>query len=138
MLLALSLVLVFGAVAVFVGNLFLSDQGQLLFGAGQVIHPRVPWLLLGSLGAGSVLGIWSLVRARRWYKWVIVPAELLLAGVLTFYLTGAGFLQRQELALSVGDPFPSYSLADQDGALHAVQASTDRPPALYIFYRGDW
>jgi hypothetical protein len=138
MLLALSVVLVFGVAGLFVGNLFLSDQGQLVLGAGQVIHPRIPWLLIGSLGAGSVLGIWSLMRARRWYKWVIVPVELLLAGVLTFNLTSAGFMPRQELALSVGDPFPSYSLTDQDGELHFVQASTDRPPALYIFYRGDW
>ena len=126
------------AAGVFVGNLFLSDQGQLVLGAGQVIHPRIPWLLIGSLGAGSALGIWSLVRARRWYKWVIVPVELLLAGVLTFNLTSAGSVPRQELELSVGDPFPSYSLTDQDGELHAVQASADRRPALYIFYRGDW
>jgi hypothetical protein len=138
MLLALSAVLVLGVVGVFVGNVVLSDQGQLVLGVEQIINTRIPWLLLGSLGAGSALGIWSLVRARRWYKWVIVPVELLLTGVLTFYLTSAGSLPRRELALSVGDPFPSYSLVDQDGALHTVQASTERRPALYIFYRGDW
>ena len=138
MLLALSVVLVFGVVGVFVGNVVLSDQGQLGFGLEQMVHARIPWLLLGSLGAGSVLGIWSLVQARRWYKWVIVPVELVLAGLLTFYFTSASFLPQHRLAVSVGDPFPPYSLVDQDGKLHANEASAARFPALYIFYRGDW
>ena len=85
-----------------------------------------------------MLGIWSLVQARRWYKWVIVPVELALAGLLTFYLTSASFLPEHRLALSVGDPFPSYLLFDQDGKLHAHDASAQGGPALYIFYRGDW
>jgi len=106
------MVLVFGVVGVFIGNVVLSDQGQLGFGFEQMIHARIPWLLLGSLGIGSALGIWSLVRARRWYKWVIVPVELIFAGLLTFYFTSASFLPRHD--------------------------STDRRPALYIFYRGDW
>lgn len=138
MLLVLSIVLVFGAVGVFIGNLVLSNQGQLGFGFEQMIHARIPWLLLGSLGIGSVLGIWSLVRERRWYKWAIVPVEVLLAGLLTFYFTTASFLPQHGLALSAGDPFPAYSLIDQDGTPHTIEASTDRDPALYIFYRGDW
>jgi hypothetical protein len=137
-LLALSIMLVFGAVGVFIGTVALSNQGQLGFGFEQMIHARIPWLLLGSLGIGAALGIWSLVKARRWYKWVTVPVELFLAGLLTFYFTSASFLPRHELALSVGDPFPSYSLVDQGGKAHTVKASTDRSPALYIFYRGDW
>lgn len=137
-MLALSIILVFGAVGLFVGNVVLSNQGQLGFGFEQLIHARIPWLLLGSLGIGSALGIWSLVKARRWYKWVIVPVELLFAGLLTLYFTQASFLPSHALALSVGDPFPAYSLVDQDGKVHAVEALADRPPALYIFYRGDW
>ena len=132
------MILVFGAVGVFIGNIALSNQGQLGFGFEQMIHARIPWLLVGSLAIGSALGIWSLARARRWYKWVIVPVEVLFAGLLVFYFTSASFLPQHELALSVGDPFPSYSLADQDGKLHTVGASTDRRAALYIFYRGDW
>ena len=137
-LLAFSIVLVFGAVGVFIGNVALSNQGQLGFGFEQMIHARIPWLLISSLGIGSALGIWSLVQSRRWYKWVIVPVELLFAAPLIFYFTSASFLPRHELALSVGDPFPSYALVDQDGKLHTVEAATDRLPALYIFYRGDW
>jgi len=138
MLLALSVVLVFGVVGVFIGNAALSNQGQLGPGFEQMIHARIPWLLLASLGIGSALGIWSLMRARRWYKWAIVSVELLFAGLLTFYFASSSFLPQHQLALSVGDPFPSYSLVDQDGEVHTVAASTDRPAALYIFYRGDW
>ena len=132
------MILVFGAVGVFIGNIALSNQGQLGFGFEQMIHARIRWLLVGSLAIGSALGIWSLARGRRWYKWVIVPVEVLFAGLLIFYLTSVSFLPQHELALSAGDPFPSYSLADQDGELHTVEASTARRSALYIFYRGDW
>jgi len=137
-LLAVSIVLVFGAVGVLIGNVALSNHGQLGFGLEQMIHARIPWLLIGSLGIGSALGIWSLVQARRWYKWVIVPVELLFAALLTFYFTSSSFLPQHQLALSVGDPFPSYALVDQDGTLHTVETATPRSPALYIFYRGDW
>ncbi len=138
MLLALSIILILGVVGVFVGTTVLSNQGELGFGFEQMIHARIPWLLLSSLGIGAGLGIWSLVKARRWYKWVVVPVELVLAGLLTFYFTSASFLPPHELAISVGDPFPPYSLLDQDGSAHRAPASTDRSPALYIFYRGDW
>ena len=121
MTLALSIVLVFGAVGVFLGNIMVSAQ-----------------VLLAALLGGAALGVWSLVRARRWYKWVIVPVELLFAGLLTFYFTSFGLLPEHRLALSVGDAFPSYSLLDQDGNDHTVEASTARRPALYVFYRGDW
>ena len=137
-MLALSIVLVFGAVGVFLGNIMVSEQGQLGLGFEQMIHARIPWVLLAALLGGAALGVWSLVRARRWYKWVIVPVELLFAGLLTFYFTSFSFLPEHRLALSVGDAFPSYSLLDQDGNDHSVEASTARRPALYVFYRGDW
>ena len=88
-LLAVSIVLVFGSVGVFIGNVALSNHGQLGFGFEQMIHARIPWLLIGSLGIGSALGISSLVQARRWYKWVIVPVELLFAALLTFAFPAA-------------------------------------------------
>jgi len=137
-ILVLSIVLVFGAVGVFVGNAMMSEQGQLGLGFEQMIHARIPWLLVAALLGGAALGVWSLVRARRWYKWVIVPVELLFAGLLTFYFTSFSFLPEHRLALSVGDAFPSYSLVDQDGNTHTMQASSARRPALYVFYRGDW
>ena len=132
-----SIVLVFGAVAVFVGNVAMSAQGRLGLGFEQMIYARIPWLLVGALLLGAGLGLASLVRARRWYKWAIVPVEVLLAVFLSWSIS-ISFLPEHQLALSVGDAFPSYSLVDQDGKLHTVQSATGRSPALFIFYRGDW
>jgi hypothetical protein len=138
MLLAMSMLLVFGAVAVFVGNMMVSEQGALGFGYEQMLHARTPWLLLMALLGGAGLGVASLVRSRRWYKWGIVPIEVLFAGLLTFYFTSMSFLPEHRLTLSVGDPFPAYALSDQDGNLHRSASNGPRAPALYIFYRGDW
>ncbi len=138
MLFTLSILLVFGAVAVFVGNISASEQGELGFGFEQMIHARIPWLLLAPPLVGAALGIFSLVRARRWYKWAIVPVEVFFAVYFIWYFTSISFLPEHQLALDVGDPFPAYSLVDQDGAVHAVESGIERKPALYVFYRGDW
>ncbi len=115
-----SIVLVFGAVAVLVGNVAVSYQ-----------------LIVAALLLGAGLGIASLVRARRGYKWAIVPVEVFFV-FLSWYFISLSFLPEHRLALSVGDAFPSYSLVDQDGELHSVQSATGRSPTLFIFYRGDW
>ncbi len=138
MLIALSVVLVFGAVGLFVGNMSVSEQGSLGPAYEQMIHARIPWLLLGAALVGAALGVVSLVRRRRGYKWVIVPVELFFAGLLTFYFTSYGFLPEHALALEVGDPFPAYTLIDQDGNERTSPASNGRRSALYVFYRGDW
>ncbi len=138
MLLALSIVLVFGVVGIFIGNGAVSERGELGLGFEHMIHARIPWLLVIPVLAGAALGVWSLVRGRRWYKWAIVPVEVFLAGLLTWYFTSFSFLPEHHLALSVGDAFPSYSLVDQDARRHSVVSETPRRPALYIFYRGDW
>ena len=138
MMLLLSLVLVLGAFAVFMGTAAMSEQGQLGPGFQQMIHARVPWLLLGAAVGGAALGVVSLVRARRWYKWAIVPVEIALAGLLTFYMLDMSWLPEHQLALSVGDPFPAYSLVDHDGNPRAMNEGGPRSRALYVFYRGDW
>lgn len=138
MLLLLSVVLVLGAVGVFVGNVAGSEQGELRFGFQQMIHARIPWLLLAAALGGTGLGVVSLLRRRRWYAWAIVPAEALLAGLLTWYLLSASFLPPHALAVSPGEPFPGYALADQDGVVHSRAEGDAGAPALYIFYRGDW
>ena len=138
MLFALSMLLVFGAVAVSVGAGAGSEQGEFLFGFEQLTHARIPWLLLGPLIGGATLGVISLVRSRRWYMWGVVPVEVFFAVLLTWYFVSFSFLPTHGLALSVGDAFPTYSLIDQDGKLHQVESATRRRPALFIFYRGDW
>jgi hypothetical protein len=76
---------VFGAVAGFAGVLAGSDPGELRFGFEQLIHARIPWLLLASLVGGAALGVVSLIRVRRWYTWAVVPVEVFFAALLTGY-----------------------------------------------------
>jgi len=61
----LSALLVFGTVGVILTNLTAQDS-QLHFGFQQMIHARIPWILLGFLWAGCALGIasWTGKRAR--------------------------------------------------------------------------
>lgn len=137
MLLIASLALVLGTVAVVLSNM-LAASGELRFGWEQMIHARIPWLLLSALALGSALGIASIVRRRAWYKYPVVGVELLLSGLLTWYFVSLSFLPPHELRIDSGEPFPAYTLRDQDGRLHVVAAGESRRPALYVFYRGDW
>ena len=132
-----SLALVLGAVA-WVGMSLGSTRPELVFGYEQVIHARIPWLLLGTLWLGVALGGLALVRGRRWYHYSLVGAELLLVGGLTFYFVEASFLPKRDLRVAVGDAFPAYALVDQDEGLHRRESGEVRAPALYVFYRGDW
>ena len=111
---------------------------ELLFGYEQLIHARIPWLLLGALWLGAMLGLLSLRRGRRWFYYPVLGVELLLAGGLSFYMLAGSFLPESELRVAVGDAFPSYALLDQDERLHNLAAGEPRKPALYVFYRGDW
>lgn len=136
MLLLLSLVLVLGTVAWFI--LGVQGSSPLPLGTEQLIHARIPWLALGALALGCGLGMTALLRRRRWYTWGLVGVELVLSGLLGFYFLRVSFLPEHTLAVIVGDRFPSYALADQDGVLRSNEGDVPRTRALYIFYRGDW
>jgi len=135
-LLAASLALVLGTVAWFV----LGAQGSspTALGTEQLIYARIPWLALGALALGCGLGVWALLRRRRWYAWGVVGLELVLSGLLGFYFLSVSFLPEHGLAVAVGDSFPRYALADQDGQLRSNEGAAPQRRALYIFYRGDW
>jgi hypothetical protein len=133
----LSMLLVFGTLAVIGVNLG-SESPDLRLGAGWIIHGRVPWPLLGALWAGTALGAASLLRGRRWPKLGVLLLEIPLVALVSWYVLVASVVPAHALAVDVGDPFPAYALQDQDGALHEVAAREERPPALYIFYRGHW
>ena len=132
-----SLFLVLAAVGWFVRSAT-AVSPELLFGYEQLIHARIPWLLLGALWLGAMLGLLSLRRGRRWFYYPVLGVELLLAGGLSFYMLAGSFLPESELRVAVGDAFPSYTLLDQDERLHNLAAGEPRKPALYVFYRGDW
>jgi hypothetical protein len=133
----LSLLLVFGTLAV-IGLNLASESPELRFGAGQIIHGRVPWLLFGGLWVGVALGVASLVRGRRLPKLAVLLLEIPAAALVSWYVLVGSVVPTHALAVDVGDPFPGYALEDQDGTLHEVASRQERPPALYIFYRGHW
>ena len=133
----LSIVLVAGTLAL-VGVSITSETPELHLGAGHIISGRVPWLLLGLLWGGVGLGVASLFRGRKLPKIGVLLLQIPAVGYVTWYVLFGSALPAHTLAVEVGDPFPAYSLVDQDGALREAAAREKRRPALYIFYRGGW
>jgi hypothetical protein len=132
----LSALLVFGTLAV-VGVSLASESPELPLGASQMIR-GIPWLPLAGLWGGVALGVASLFRGRRLAKLGVLLLEIPPVAYATWYVFVGSVLPAHTLAVEVGDPFPGYALADQDGAVHELAALEKRPPALYIFYRGHW
>ena len=135
-LIALSALLVFGTTYGVLRNLD-PELGELRFGFEQLIHARIPWLMLGLLWGGLAMGIVAIARRRSVTRWLVVGAELLVVAAISAYVAGS-FPPPHTLALDVGDRFPAYTLTDQDGKLRSFEPGKARAPALYIFYRGDW
>ncbi len=145
MALALSILLVFGSFALLVAAAGADDPGASLVPVSWLIHARVPYALFAVLGTGVALGVASALRRPRRLVYSIVTLEVLAAGLLVYYFAGMSFLPPHSLSVAVGDPFPSYSLLDQDRTPRVYEAATVegsgtpvRKRALYIFYRGDW
>ena len=133
----LSAVLVF-AVTGWILSMMGTVSSELVFGHEQAIHARVPWLVLGGLWAGGALAIASLVRERRWVSWLVIGLEAVPVAFFSIYFLQISYLPESTLRVASGDAFPAYSLPNQDEVLHAVALGEPRPPALYVFYRGDW
>jgi hypothetical protein len=133
----LSALLVFGTVGVILLHLG-SPTPELWPGYRQMIHARIPWLLLGFLWGGGLLGVAALLRRFRWPKLGVVLLELPLIALASWYFLAFSFLPSHELEISPGMPFPAYALRDHDGELRRFEPAAARRPALYIFYRGDW
>lgn len=136
-MLAVSLILILGVVGIIVTN-FGYSGGEPAFGFQQIVHARIPWLLLAAVWTGGALGIVSLIRKHRFWKYLVVVPELAVMGFVSFMFLQASWLPAHELDIKIGDAFPSYALLDQDENLQRLQASTPRSSALYIFYRGHW
>jgi hypothetical protein len=134
----LSALLVFGTTGVV---LFLlgSETPELVPGYRQLIHARVPWILLGLLWGGGALGLAALLRRFRAVKLGVLLLELPLIGLASWYFLAGSYLPPHEaLKVSPGMPFPAYALPDQDGKVRRFEPAAAEGPALYIFYRGDW
>jgi hypothetical protein len=133
----LSALLVFGTLAAFGLNLSVDTPLPWLPSDG-IIHGQVPWLLFAGLWGGVALGLASLTKGRNAVSIGLLLVEVSSAIGVTAYVFYFSVLPPHTLLIEVGDPFPGYTLADQDDTLHAVGALEERPPALYIFYRGHW
>ncbi len=131
-----SALLVFGTVGLIVANL--GESGEPLLGIQQMIHARIPWLLLAPLWAGCALGIASVVQKRTGPKVAVLGLEGAVAALISWYAVSLSILPPSELKIRAGDAFPAYALVDQEGALHSVESSALGTSALYIFYRGHW
>ena len=66
------------------------------------------------------------------------PEGLLVVGLLSLYFLRLSYLPEYELKVALGEPFPAYSLLDQDATPRHYDAHSARSAALYVFYRGDW
>lgn len=133
----ISALLVFASVAVVLLNLG-SQSAELHLGFQQLIHARTPWLLLGALFGGCALGFVAVVRRPSRYRVPVVAVEVAFAALVSWFVLFGTELPRHELSVAVGDPFPAYSLLDQEGRRADFSPATADGPALYIFYRGDW
>ena len=132
-----SALLVFGTLGLIIANVGAED-GEPLLGLQQMIHARIPWLLLAPLWAGCALGIASVVHKRTWPKVAVLGLEGGLTALVSWYILSLSFLPPHGLTVQAGDSFPAYALVDQEGELHSVESSLLGEAALYIFYRGDW
>ncbi|MFT4570932.1 MAG: hypothetical protein ACI8TX_001829 [Hyphomicrobiaceae bacterium] len=141
-----SAVIVFGLFGLLVAAAKAGNPTDLPLPTSWLIHARTPIGLLAVLAAGVSLGLASVWRAPRWFKFPVIALEIGAAGLLAFYFLSMSMLPDRTLGIGVGDTFPAYTLADQDGVLRRYlppgTARTDefhaRNRALYIFYRGDW
>jgi hypothetical protein len=116
----LSLLLVFGTLAL-IGVNVTSESPELHLGAGLIIRGRIPFF-----------------RGRKFLKLGVLLLEITPVAFVSWFVLAGSMLPAHALAMDVGDPFPAYALEDQDGVLHRLAALENRPPALYIFYRGHW
>jgi hypothetical protein len=133
----LSVLLVFGTAGLILFQMA-TQSPVLVPGYEQLVHARIPWLLLTPLWLGGALGVAALWRGRTLLRGAVLALELPLVALASWYFLSYSFLPPHELARDVGDAFPEYALLDQDGARVTSQESRAAGPALYIFYRGDW
>ena len=136
MVLSVSLLIVVAVTVVVFANA--GAQGTLPVGFEQMIHARIPWLVLTGLVVGCGLGIGSLFLRRSVLRYGAVGLELAFSGLLIWYFTMFSFLPPHGLAVAAGDPFPGYSLVDHTGQVREYQSGAPDGAALYVFYRGDW
>lgn len=113
------------------------------------IHDRIPWPAFALLAAAFILSIAGLRAALGLHS----PHAKLGLGLLAFlfcivvgaeggrffsYAMRATVNPPFTLKLAVGQPFPTFALADQNDSIHRGPTPTDAAATLIVIYRGDF
>ena len=101
-----------------------------------LIYWPYPWPIYAALLGSVALAAAS--RRRGLLRWTAIGVTgLTTVGFATMTVV-ASRLDRGQLALRPGDPFPEFTLATSTRQSFSPSQLKDRSAALYIFYRGDW
>ena len=133
-----SALLVFGALAVFLRNVVGDGGTTVPFGGETLLLSNIAWPFVAALTAGALIGIAAFWKRPSKPRGALVATEVLVAILGLWFFFGDSVLPEHTLAISVGEPFPQYALADQEGIGRRGPVTAPPSPKLYIFYRGDW
>ncbi|MGH7822727.1 MAG: hypothetical protein ACREQ9_23465 [Candidatus Binatia bacterium] len=96
-------------------------------------HPLPVYaLLLGSVGAAVAS------RRRGALRWITIGAAALVTLLFVAHTTFVSRLDRGELAVRAGEPFPEFTLETSAKQSFSPSELQGRSAALYVFYRGHW
>ena len=101
-----------------------------------LIYWHYPWPIYAALLGSVALAAAS--RRRGLVRWTTIAVTgLVTVGFATMTLV-ASRLDRGQLALRPGDPFPEFTLTTSTRQSFSPSQLKNTSAALYIFYRGDW
>jgi len=98
---------------------------------------RYPYEQFVIVGASVFLGMLAVSRRATALSFLALGAEVVALGLLVWYMSVGARFRRGNVAVSVGDRFPRFTLPDSSG--QPFDSTTlDGQTALYLFYRGHW
>lgn len=100
------------------------------------IYTTYPWPSYLLLGLSVGVALRSPARWRR--KGAVVALNTTLLVFLVAYTAYLSGLDRGQLAVEVGDPFPDFTVTTSLKEPFSPRDLRGKTAALYIFYRGDW
>jgi hypothetical protein len=101
-----------------------------------LIYWSYPWPIYGAMLASVALALASGRRGILRYATIGVTALVTLSFLAVTLV--ASRLDRGQLGLRPGDPFPDFTLTTSTKQAFSSTQLKGQSAALYIFYRGDW
>jgi hypothetical protein len=97
-----------------------------------------PWINLPLVLTGVGVSIWGIRRHPSILSVAGALVSVLAAGLLLAYVFVLSYhLPDPTRAVRIGDPAPSFALADQTGTIVRLEDFEGRPLVM-VFYRGFW